>query len=139
MCRCSWHTDVFPCIIQTRLARPDTEGEGEEDISRVHDVGVSHVVHLLSPLHVPCWVPAHQRGLCLSIDVGSKKCLEQVRLFNSSDSMNNASHPKYALTWSIAKSLCSFIAFLNKLRNVRVSFPQFLGSQGILPRLLSCT
>lgn len=112
MCRCSWDTYVFPFIIQTRLKEPDREGE--EDISRVYDVGVSHVVCLPSPLHVPCWVAPHQRRLCLSIDIGRKKHLEQVRLFSSSDSTDNASHPKYVLTCSIAKSLCSFITFLNK-------------------------
>lgn len=82
MCRCSWDTYVFPCIIQTRLEEPDREGE--EDISKVHGVGMSHVVCLPSPLHVPCWVAPHQRHLCLSIDIGRKKHLEQVRLFSSS-------------------------------------------------------
>ncbi|OPJ86819.1 hypothetical protein AV530_009037 [Patagioenas fasciata monilis] len=62
-------------LIETRLEEPDREGE--EDISRVHGVGVSHVVCLPSPLHVPCWVARHQRGLCLSVDVGRKKYLEQ--------------------------------------------------------------
>lgn len=55
----------MPCIIQTRLEGPDAEGQGEEDFFRVWYVSVSHGVHLLSPLHVPCWIELLSRGACL--------------------------------------------------------------------------
>jgi len=57
----------MPCIIHTRLEGPDTKGQGEKDFSGVHYISVSHVVHLPSPLHVPCWVELLTRGSCLSL------------------------------------------------------------------------
>ena len=55
-----------PCIIQTGSEGPDTEGQGEKNFFGVGYVSASHVVHLPSPLHMPCWVELITREACLS-------------------------------------------------------------------------